>query len=780
MEPGCSTYFTLNNNLGGTGVRLAFYLQIGLLAIFQWPAIFGRQADKATVNALRMLIVMVTGLTISTIVAAARGSLSFYNVLIAQQLLWLAYNYMTMVGPAPFPVNHIWNCILNVVHSTQKLVVDVLTLYLWATAYQFGPNPECTPSLKFYIVFWRLPWDFGVIRVLALMYYGTRALHALGNTLGVICAMCELDELAYDAESHDDDDDDERGGAFMCGLLFFIPGAVALIAPIELFVEQSLQGDTASLSNWSLGEILALAAVIPTMLSLLFRMFHQLRIGEQLPLWSSDVHRSYQAIEQADEGREAACDVEQDIADCNIRGDFGANRSSGNCPLPEDVVRRLANPTAHALILPARFHVVTFTLLVSFIDLSHLARRGTSRCKCRHSERPVMHAPASSGMIEGTRRKLRYINGNQLKIGDTFIPSIHVATPHPLHDLFIAYPAIYFMQYLTSHSHRQLSRNYTTSTMMDCSDYFTQNTDISGIGVRVAFYLQMTILMMQVSLSPDDAANVFWTLTSMVSGLMIAACISAANGSLSFYNAVVVQQLTWYRRQVYISDVTLSNSVFVQAGARGAVESVQSIPCPISRDSSGTESSDSDISGTDAVRGYFDALPVDDGISFRADPGLVIALMYYTIVAGVMIYTVVVEINKRHSFWSNLWWYSLKAVVNITPLELFLKQYPQEGNATSQWTFGQILALIAVLPPITSFVFSAIEVFYEPANERTIALPDEIRLEHLDDSDTAVENLEGQSDERDITEEHARQNTGHEGYSELLRSCRSKVKYILY
>ena len=26
-----------------------------------------------------------------------------------------------------------------------------------------------------------------------------------------------------------------------------------------------------------------------------------------------------------------------------------------------------------------------------------------------------------------------------------------------------------------------------------CADFFTQNTDISGIGVRVAFYIQMTL-----------------------------------------------------------------------------------------------------------------------------------------------------------------------------------------------------------------------------------------------------------------------------------------------
>ena len=28
----------------------------------------------------------------------------------------------------------------------------------------------------------------------------------------------------------------------------------------------------------------------------------------------------------------------------------------------------------------------------------------------------------------------------------------------------------------------------------DCQEYFTQNTDVTGIGVRVAFYLQVNIL----------------------------------------------------------------------------------------------------------------------------------------------------------------------------------------------------------------------------------------------------------------------------------------------
>lgn len=34
------------------------------------------------------------------------------------------------------------------------------------------------------------------------------------------------------------------------------------------------------------------------------------------------------------------------------------------------------------------------------------------------------------------------------------------------------------------------------SDALNCTDYFTQNSDISGIGVRVSFYMQVLLLRM--------------------------------------------------------------------------------------------------------------------------------------------------------------------------------------------------------------------------------------------------------------------------------------------
>ena len=100
----------------------------------------------------------------------------------------------------------------------------------------------------------------------------------------------------------------------------------------------------------------------------------------------------------------------------------------------------------------------------------------------------------------------------------------------------------------------------------NCDDFFAQNTDISGIGVRVAFYLQVNILGMFGCLliafglsnvfllvvlvivshpKSADTANAFWTLTSMSLGLVVAAIASAAKGQLSFFNAIIVQDLVW-------------------------------------------------------------------------------------------------------------------------------------------------------------------------------------------------------------------------------------------
>ncbi|KAJ3557932.1 hypothetical protein NM688_g1206 [Phlebia brevispora] len=277
--------------------------------------------------------------------------------------------------------------------------------------------------------------------------------------------------------------------------------------------------------------------------------------------------------------------------------------------------------------------------------------------------------------------------------------------------------------------HSRRTQYFTAAMDTDCDAFFTQDTDISGIGVRVAFYLQSIILLMLVSLAPEEAPGVFWTLTSMVSGLMIVACISAVNGSLSFYNANIVST---YR----------------------TVESLQNIPPSASRETCRTALSDGDIlPNPNAIRGDYDDLSVVSimaaayhfgpnpeciplikfyfmfwRVHFKFETIRVLALVYYIGIATVMTFIFVGEtlgerkINlKRQTFFRSFWFYVLTAIVNIAPLELFLKQYHQDNSAISQWTFGQILALIAVLPPITSFIFSLGEALFKEPKPRRAA-----------------------------------------------------------
>ena len=103
----------------------------------------------------------------------------------------------------------------------------------------------------------------------------------------------------------------------------------------------------------------------------------------------------------------------------------------------------------------------------------------------------------------------------------------------------------------------------STVDLAVCQEFFTQNTDITGIGVRVAFYLQATVVgacpraslvraltglrlpVFQALLQPDDIGGSFWTLSAMALGLMIAGVVSAARVQLSFFNAIAIANLVW-------------------------------------------------------------------------------------------------------------------------------------------------------------------------------------------------------------------------------------------
>ncbi|KAK7695290.1 hypothetical protein QCA50_002480 [Cerrena zonata] len=79
----------------------------------------------------------------------------------------------------------------------------------------------------------------------------------------------------------------------------------------------------------------------------------------------------------------------------------------------------------------------------------------------------------------------------------------------------------------------------------DCKQGQSVNPDISGIGVRLSFYLQNFLLVLLVDRSWEDAPSALWTFTSTSCGLTIAAIVQARSGQLSFFQALQVSNLVW-------------------------------------------------------------------------------------------------------------------------------------------------------------------------------------------------------------------------------------------
>lgn len=98
--------------------------------------------------------------------------------------------------------------------------------------------------------------------------------------------------------------------------------------------------------------------------------------------------------------------------------------------------------------------------------------------------------------------------------------------------------------------------------LLDCKGQ-SSNPDISGIGVRLSFYLQNFLLgevyrlcmlwchiltlfvVLLVDRSWEDAPSALWTFTSTSCGLTIAAIVQARSQQLSFFQALQVSNLVW-------------------------------------------------------------------------------------------------------------------------------------------------------------------------------------------------------------------------------------------
>lgn len=67
------------------------------------------------------------------------------------------------------------------------------------------------------------------------------------------------------------------------------------------------------------------------------------------------------------------------------------------------------------------------------------------------------------------------------------------------------------------------------------------NTDLAGIGVRIAFYAQTFLNTLVVILSPTDAAVSAWAGTILTAALVIAALVQKARQSITLHHALLTQ-----------------------------------------------------------------------------------------------------------------------------------------------------------------------------------------------------------------------------------------------
>ncbi|KAF8078912.1 hypothetical protein FPV67DRAFT_1663581 [Lyophyllum atratum] len=77
----------------------------------------------------------------------------------------------------------------------------------------------------------------------------------------------------------------------------------------------------------------------------------------------------------------------------------------------------------------------------------------------------------------------------------------------------------------------------------DCTNYAASNPDISGVGVRVSFYLQTFLLVLLVDRSWQDAPIALWTFIATSAGLTIAAIVQ--RDGLTLFQALQVSNLVW-------------------------------------------------------------------------------------------------------------------------------------------------------------------------------------------------------------------------------------------
>ncbi|KAH8826303.1 hypothetical protein DL96DRAFT_1710892 [Flagelloscypha sp. PMI_526] len=79
------------------------------------------------------------------------------------------------------------------------------------------------------------------------------------------------------------------------------------------------------------------------------------------------------------------------------------------------------------------------------------------------------------------------------------------------------------------------------------------NADLTGLGVRVAFWLSSIFQAFLVAISPRDSAPSTWTSTILTASVIIPALVQKSQGSLTLYHSTLVLNFASYSTLVSLA-----------------------------------------------------------------------------------------------------------------------------------------------------------------------------------------------------------------------------------
>ncbi|KAF7304380.1 F-box domain-containing protein [Mycena chlorophos] len=157
--------------------------------------------------------------------------------------------------------------------------------------------------------------------------------------------------------------------------------------------------------------------------------------------------------------------------------------------------------------------------------------------------------------VEDARLRFLELNEDSSELmNDTFLWALNNEVPY-LRNLALLRTFLLFDLRLFARVVRERARLYRRNSAHD-GDFqlpmvssfagcLEANPDISGLGVRISFYLQTLALVLLAGRSLEEALSSVWTLLGTSFGLAISALVTASQGQLPLYQAIIVTDLIW-------------------------------------------------------------------------------------------------------------------------------------------------------------------------------------------------------------------------------------------